>query len=322
MRSSSTRDLHELPKFRDGLTFLYVEHASIEQEAKAIAIYNKSGSSLVPVAALGTLMLGPGTRITHAAIKALSENGVTTVWVGEDMTRYYSSGTGETRSARNIIRQATVWADSEKHMMVVIRMYRKRFIELLPQGLDLRQIRGREGVRVRETYAFWSRETGVTWNGRNYDRKDWHESDPINRSLSTGASVLYGLCHAAIVSSGFSPALGFIHTGKQLSFVYDIADLYKSEILIPAAFQAVAQDSQCAEQNTRLKIRQRFKETRLLDRIVDDIESLFEGFTQQNGGDTDEQYQSDAAMPGQLWDPVSEVSGGVDYGSDDTGENT
>ena len=321
MRPPANRDLHELPKFRDGLSYLYVEHAVIEQEAMGIAVYNESGSALVPVAALATLMLGPGTKVTHAAMKALADNGVTTLWVGEEMTRCYCSGMGETRSSHNLLKQAEAWANPETHLKVVVRMYQKRFAEMLPDDLNLRQIRGREGVRVRETYAHWSRVTGVPWNGREYDRKEWSQADPINRALSCGASLLYGISHSAILSSGFSPGIGFIHSGKQLSFVYDVADLYKAEILIPSAFQAVAEDHRNAEQLTRMRMRILFKETRLLEKIVDDIENLFEGLASADSGDT-ECYLSDAAPPGKLWDPNGDVSGGVSYDGNDIGESS
>jgi len=210
----SSRNLKELPKFRDGLSYLYVEHAVIEQEARAIALYDEEGVTLVPAAALGVLMLGPGTRITHAAIRALAENGCTVLWVGEGFGRFYASGMGETRSAARLLRQARAWADRSSRIEVVKRLYRFRFDTPPPEGLTIGQLRGLEGVRVREQYARWSRETGVAWKGRSYDRSRWDSSDPVNRALSAGAACLYGLCHAAIVSAGYSPALGFIHTGE------------------------------------------------------------------------------------------------------------
>jgi len=210
----SARNLKELPKFRDGLSYLYVEHAVVEREAGGIGIYDQEGLTLAPVAGLGVLFLGPGTRITHAAIRLLAENGCTVAWVGEGMARFYAQGLGDTRSAARLYRQARAWAEPALHLQVVMRLYRMRFPEPLPEGLTLEQVRGLEGVRVRETYARWSRETGVPWHGRSYDRGNWRAADPVNRALSSGASYLYGLAHAAIVSMGFSPALGFIHTGK------------------------------------------------------------------------------------------------------------
>ncbi len=314
-----SRNLKELPKFRDGLSYLYVEHAVIEQEAKGVALYDQQGVALVPAAALGVLLLGPGTRITHAAMRALADNGCTVLWVGEGVGRLYAAGIGETRSAANLLRQARAWADPAAHLEVVHRLYRFRFPTPLPEGLHLRQLRGLEGRRVRDCYASWSRRTGVPWSGRSYDRGQWQAADPVNRALSAGAAFLYGLCHAAILSAGYSPALGFIHTGKQLSFVYDVADLYKTETVVPAAFLTVAESSQGVEARVRRVLRQRLQEARLLERAVDDLHRLFTGlWPDESGGQAD--YDEDPARPGRLWGPQGEVAGGVAYDDPGPGE--
>lgn len=196
-------DLHTLPKVRDSWSFLYVEHGRIEQEAQAIAIHDMRGKTPVPCASLTTLMLGPGTSITHAAIKALADNGCLTIWAGEDGIRFYAQGMGETRSAANLLHQARMWADPAKHLEVVRRLYEIRFQEPVPASATLSQIRGREGMRVRRAYADVSAETGVPWRGRSYKRGQWRRTDSVNRALSSANSCLYGVCHAAIVSAGF-----------------------------------------------------------------------------------------------------------------------
>jgi len=307
-------DLHILPKVRDSWSYLYVEHARIEQEDKAIALYDAGGKTPVPCAALTLLMLGPGTSITHAAIRALANNGCLVAWTGEEGVRFYAQGMGETRSARHVLWQAWQWADPKRRLEVVMRMYRMRFAEPPPPGLTLRQIRGLEGVRVREAYARASRETGVPWTGRSYKRQRWGETDVVNRALSSANAALYGVCHAAIVAAGYSPALGFIHTGKMLSFVYDIADLYKVELTIPVAFRAAAEGAEGLEGRVRRQCRDAFTAGRLLERIVDDIDRALgvRSMTEAvSGGDPD----VDRALPGGLWDPEEgEVSGGVNYG--------
>lgn len=237
------RDLHELPKLRDSLSYMYVERAVIERKQYAIEVINQQGRTLVPVASLCLLMLGPGTNITHAAIKVLADNGCSVLWVGEDATRFYAQGLGETRKAYHLLRQAELASDPETRSQVVMRMYQMRFNEELDPGLSLPQIRGFEGVRVRRAYNQASITFGVPWQGRKYDRTSWKRSDPINRAISAANALLNGISHAAIVSGGYSPAIGFIYTGKQLSFVYDIADLYKTEITIPTAFQVVSESS-------------------------------------------------------------------------------
>lgn len=305
-------DLRILPKVRDSLSYLYVEHCRIDQESKAIALHDASGKTPVPCASLLLLMLGPGTTITHAAIRVLADSGCLVAWVGEEGVRFYAQGLGETRSARGLLRQAQLVSHPASRLAVVMRLYRMRFAEPLPEGLSLVQVRGREGIRVREAYARASRETGVPWRGRVYRRSGWDAADAVNRALSAANSCLYGVCHAAIVAAGFSPGLGFIHTGKMLSFVYDIADLYKADMAIPAAFRAAAGGEAGIESRTRLACRDAFRDQRLLARIIPDIQSALD---LGSAGESDLDW--DAAAPGGLWDPQADViAGGVNYAVD------
>jgi len=289
-----------------------VEHCRVDQDHYAIAVRDENGKIPIPCANLALLMLGPGVSITHAAISVLTDHGCLVVWCGEEGIRFYAVGMGETRSAANFLHQAKMWADSDLHMQVVRRMYELRFSEALDPHLTLKQIRGIEGVRVREAYAGASRETGVAWSGRKYRRDKWGSADPINRALSAANACLYGICHAAIVSAGFSPALGFVHTGKMLSFVYDIADLFKTEISIPVAFRATAEAKDGLERTVRLMCRDQFAQTRILERIVPDIQKVL--FAESRGKELKSAFDQDAAAPGCLWDPKEgEVEGGRTY---------
>lgn len=304
------KDLHVLPKFSDGWSYLYVEHCRIDQEARAIAIHDESGKVPVPCANLALLMLGPGVSITHAAVSVLADHGCLVAWCGEKGVRFYAVGMGKTRSASNFLHQARMWGHEGYRMQVVRRLYQLRFAEKFDPQLTIRQIRGMEGVRVRDAYARVARETGVPWAGRSYRRDRWSSADPVNRALSAANSCLYGICHAAIVTAGFSPALGFIHTGKMLSFVYDVADLYKTEITIPVAFHAAAEGQEGLERRVRLTCRDRFVSTRLLERIIPDIQAALmlpkRGATCDSGP-----FDQDASAPGSLWDPLEgEVQGG------------
>lgn len=308
------KDLHQLPKVRDRLSYLYVEHCRIDQEARAIAIHNADGVTPVPCASLALLMLGPGTRITHAAVLALADNGCLMVWCGEQGVRCYACGQGVTRNAKNLLHQARLATRRSTRLTVVRRLYQMRFEEKLDDSLSLQQIRGMEGVRVRDAYAQWSRATGVPWSGRAYKRDDWKSADPINRALSAANSCLYGVCQAAIVAAGYSPALGFIHTGKQLSFVYDVADLYKANVTVPAAFEAVAATPESLESDVRRRCRDLFASEKLLQRIVSDIDSAL-NIAAATEDDPDLDFDVDPALPGCLWDPeTGEVLGGVSYG--------
>ena len=291
-------DLHELPKFKDSLSYLYTDHVIIEQDKKSIMLIDKESRTHVPCANLSLLMLGPGTSITHESIKNLCDNGCLIAWTGEEGVRFYASGMGETRSAKNILHQAKLVSNPKRRLEVVRRLYAKRLIFDETDNMSIEQLRGVEGIRVRDSYAKASEEYGVPWKRRKYDRVSWYRADPINRALSCANSCLYGICHAGIVSIGYSPALGFIHTGKQLSFVYDIADLYKTEITIPLAFETTAESEKDLERRVRTKLRDRFKEAKLLKRIVQDIDEVMDitDRSQQNFP-----ADSDPALPSPLW---------------------
>lgn len=313
-------DLRQLPRFDDSLSFLYVEHVRIEQHEKAVALVNPDGLTPVPAASLALLMLGPGTTISHAAVKALADNNCTVVWSGEEGVRFYAAGMGGTRGSAALIRQALLVSHPRLRLEVVTRMYRKRFPGGLDPHLSLQQIRGMEGIRVREAYAAASKSTGVAWSGRNYQRGNWNAADPVNRALSAGNACLYGLVQAALISAGYSTALGFIHTGKQLSFVYDIADLYKADLIIPTAFDVVAWNPSSVEREMRMACRRKFQESRLMQRILPDVVDVLDASGVPDVRD-DPVWDADGAAPGALWDPSQgrdgRVEGGANYGDPD-----
>lgn len=298
------QNMHDLPRLRDSLTYLYVEYAILEKHKQAIECIQESGRMVVPSAELSVLLLGPGTSISHAAVAALGRTGCAIIWVGQDGTKYYAHGGGETRHARRLIHQARLASDPRLRREVVLRMYYHRFGSVLTGDLTLEQVRGKEGARVRRAYREASETFGVPWRGRRYDRGSWNNSDPINRALSSANALLNGICHTAIVSGGYSPALGFIHNGKTRSFVFDIADLYKSELTIPIAFEVVAESDQSIGKRVRALCRERFKEAKLLQRILPDIDRLLDVPLQAaptiEPGDID----ADGALPTELWDQI------------------
>ncbi len=308
MAGKAIHSMQDLPRVRDGWTFLFVEHARIERRDSAIEILEESGRIPVPIAALSALLLGPGTSVTHAAMAALAESGCSVVWLGEGLTRFYASGMGETRLAGNLLAQAQAWADPEKRLAVVFRMYRHRFgADELSDGLTIEQVRGHEGVRVREAYARASEMYGIEWRGRNYKKGSWDGTDAVNRALSAANACLYALCHAAIVATGFSPGLGFIHTGKQLSFVYDIADLYKVNITVPVAFREAAGGSDKLESRVRRACRDAFYQHRLLEAVVPDIQRVL-GLKEESARFLTIRSLDDADPF--LWDPTAGVVAG------------
>jgi len=271
------KDLHELTRFSDRLSFLFLEKGHIEQHQTSVAYVTEKETVPIPAANLALLMLGPGTTITHAAIHNLADCNCLVVWCGEEGGRFYSHGRGGTFGAEKLLEQAELYCNIRSRAAVVRRMYEKRFGDALDPGLTLEQIRGREGYRVRNAYRQQAERFKVKWEGRNYDAGDWNAADPVNRALSSANACLHGLTQAAILTAGYSPAIGFIHTGKALSFVYDIADLYKVELIVPLVFELIANSERNVEQRARQDCRELFQNSRLLDRILPDIEEVLHG---------------------------------------------
>ena len=167
-----------------------------------------------------------------------------------------------------------------------------RFGEEPPQRRSVEQLRGIEGARVREMYKRMAAKYGVEWKARNYDTQNWDAGDIPNRCLSAATSCLYGVSEAAVLAAGYAPAVGFIHSGKPLSFVYDVADIYKFETVVPVAFRIAARKSRSPEQEVRLACRDAFRETRLLERIIPGIEDMLSA-----GGIEPPESPEDAVLP-------------------------
>ncbi|WP_314849707.1 type I-E CRISPR-associated endonuclease Cas1e [Rothia mucilaginosa] len=266
----------ELFRSSDRLSFVYVEHATISRADSAVTFVKEEGVVHCPAASLSALLLGPGTRITHQAMALLGECGTTVVWVGEQGVRYYASGKSVARSSRLLIAQAKLVSNTRSRLAVARMMYQWRFPGEDTSELTMQQLRGREGARVRSVYRQWSERTGVPWERREYDPNNFGDGSPINQALSAAHAALYGIVHAAIVSLGCAPGLGFVHTGNSWSFVYDVADLYKAEITIPAAFEVVAGYTEGMDIGsvTRRAVRDRIRSEKVMERVVRDIQRL------------------------------------------------
>lgn len=269
----------ELVRISDRLSFLYVEHCSINRDSNALTIKDIQGTAHVPAAAIGVLLLGPGTTVTQQAMLLLSDSGSTCVWVGERGVRYYAHGNPLARSSRLLELQAAAVSNRRARLGVARAMYEMRFPGEDVSRLTMQQLRGREGARVRRIYRANSERTGVEWERRKYDPDRWEDSDPVNKALSAANAALYGVIHSVIVALGCSPALGFIHTGHYRSFVYDIADLYKAEVSIPVAFDVVAESSLNITARTRRRVRDYLYDGKLIERSTRDIQTLVLGDT-------------------------------------------
>jgi CRISPR-associated protein Cas1 len=260
---------------KDRLSVLYIEKGQLDVLDGAFVVVDKTGvRTHIPVGGVVCLMLEPGTRVSHAACALAARVGTLLVWIGEAGVRLYSAGQPGGARADRLLYQAKLALDPDLRLKVVRRMYAMRFGEEPPQRRSVEQLRGIEGARVREMYKRMAAKYGVEWKARNYDTQNWDAGDIPNRCLSAATSCLYGVSEAAVLAAGYAPAVGFIHSGKPLSFVYDVADIYKFETVVPVAFRIAARKSRSPEQEVRLACRDAFRETRLLDHIVPGIEDM------------------------------------------------
>lgn len=260
---------------KERLSVLYIEYGQLDVLDGAFVVVDKNGvRTHIPVGGVVCLMLEPGTRVSHAACALAARAGTLLVWIGEAGVRLYSAGQPGGARADRLLYQAKLALDDELRLKVVRKMYALRFGEEPPQRRSVDQLRGIEGARVRETYKRLAAQCGVEWKARNYDTSEWDKSDLPNRCLSAATSCLYGVTEAAVLAAGYAPAIGFIHTGKPLSFVYDVADVYKFETVVSLAFRIAARNPVNPEQQVRLACRDSFRETKLLERIIPGIEDM------------------------------------------------
>ena len=253
-----------LPRAADRMSFLYLEHCVVHREDGAVTARDDKGLVRVPAASLLAVLLGPGTSMSHQAMCLLGECGTTAVWVGERGVRYYAHGRSLATSSRLLVEQAARVSSPQKRLAVARKMYTMRFAGEDVDGLTMQQLRGREGARIRSVYRENSKRTGVPWKRREYEHDDFDASDPINQALSAAHAALYGVIHAVVVSLGCSPGLGFVHTGHECSFVYDVADLYKADVTIPIAFDVIAEGMSDIAATTRRRVRDRIFELKVI----------------------------------------------------------
>ncbi|MGI6315392.1 MAG: type I-E CRISPR-associated endonuclease Cas1e [Christensenellales bacterium] len=305
-RGAKKASLPDLPRINERVTFLYIEHAKINRRDSAITVADKRGIVHIPAAMIGVLLLGPGTDISHRAVELIGDTGTSMVWVGERGIRNYAHGRALAHSTRLLEKQAKLVSNTRTRLAVARKMYQMRFPEEDVSAFTMQQLRGREGARVRNAYRKYSQKYKIQWDGREYDPDDFASSTPVNQALSAANVALYGVAHSVITAIGLSPGLGFVHTGHDKSFVYDIADLYKAEYTIPLAFEIASRAK--PEDNigslARQAMREKFVDGKIMKRIVQDVQTLL-------GAEEDEQIYADIIH---LWDERERlVPHGVNY---------
>ena len=251
--------LKPLP-IKDRISVIYIEKGNLDVIDGSFVVVDKTGiRTHIPIGTVACLMLEPGTRVSHSAVVLAARVGCLLVWIGEAGVRLYAAGQpGGARSDR-LLYQAKLALDDSARLKVVRKMYALRFREEPPERRSVEQLRGIEGVRVRKMYELLARQYGVDWKHRNYDHTEWESGDVPNRCLSSATACIYGICEAAILAAGYAPAVGFIHTGKPQSFVYDVAD---------------GKNPRNPEREVRLACRDAFRQSHILDKIIPTIEEV------------------------------------------------
>jgi len=267
---------------KERAAMVFVERARLDVlDGAFVAVDAEGGRTHLPVGGIACLMLEPGARISHAAVVLAARAGTLVIWVGEGGVRLYSAGQPGGARSDKLLWQASLALDDAARLRVVRKMYALRFGEDAPQRRSIDQLRGIEGVRVRKSYELLARQHGVSWTRRAYDPDDWQTADLPNRCLSAATSCLHGLTEAAVLAAGYAPAIGFLHTGKPRSFVYDIADIYKFDTVVPEAFRIAGQAQKGRldmppERAVRLACRDTFRRTGFLGKIIPRIEEVLE----------------------------------------------
>lgn len=309
MASPKTK-ISEVPQVSDRVTFIYVEHAKISRMDGAITVAESRGIVRIPAAIIGILFLGPGTDISHRAVELLGDSGTSIAWVGEHGIRQYAHGRSLSHSSRFLEKQALLVSNMRTKLQVARAMYEMRFPDEDVSDLTMQQLRSKEGARIRKLYRNMAKKYSVKWDGRTYDPDNFDSGDPVNQALSSSNVALYGLVYSAVSAMGMAPGLGFVHKGHDLSFVYDIADLYKAELTIPISFQIASEhaDGENISKIARQKMRDQFVDGKVLARIVKDIQILL-------GVEEDEKINVETLS---LWDDKQgSVSYGVNYGGNE-----
>lgn len=254
---------------KDRISIVHIGKGNVDVKDGAFVVIDKNGvREQIPIGGVSCVMLEPGSRISHAAMKMCADVQCLVLWAGDGGTRIYSAGLpGGARSDR-ILYQAKLALDETARLNVVRKMYELRFGEPPPSRRSVDQLRGIEGARVRKMYQAFAKRYGVNWRSRNYDQKDWGTADVPNRCLSVATASLYGITEAAVLAAGYSSAIGFIHTGKPLSFVYDIADIVKFQDVVPMAFRIASQNPHNPEREVRIGCRNLFRKERTLARLI------------------------------------------------------
>lgn len=244
-----------------------------------------SGDYAIPLQGVSMIMLGPGTTVSHDALRLLANARTALAAVGEDGVRLYTAPPLIPDRSGLARRQARLWGNDASRLDVARRMYAWRLGEVLPhRTLDV--LRGIEGARMKESYRLLAQKIGVEWRGRRYDRARPHAADLPNQALNHASSAVEGAAAIAVAATATIPQLGFIHEDAGQSFVLDIADLYRDTVTIPCAFRAAKLAAEKQDENIERATRRLTGGTLALEQVIPAmIERIKSLFSEESGKD-------------------------------------
>lgn len=305
---ASKPSIHDLVRVEDRISFLYLEYAALTRYEGSLNVKRRTGNIHIPLAQIGCLWLGPSVTLTHQAMTLISECRTAVMWVGEDGLAFYAHGSPLSRSSRLLTAQAEIHTNRSMRLSCAKAMYRMRFGDDVPDRVtSISTLRGAEGARVKRVYRIYADKYGVEWGGRVYTPGVLGKSDTVNQALTVAHHCMYAVVSGVIHGLGLHPGMSVVHNGTQDSFVYDIADLYKTELCVPVAFR-VARDYEDINGRklasvVRAEMRKDMTAARIVPRAVSDIHTLL------NCGPV----QGDYSTADYLWDVGGDSASGVNY---------
>ncbi|WP_404379510.1 type I-E CRISPR-associated endonuclease Cas1e [Caenispirillum salinarum] len=264
---------------RNGLVYLEYCRLTIDNGSLAL-LYEGTGEEMeLPYQAVSAVMLGPGTSITHDAIRHLSAHGTAIVAVGTGGTRMYTAPPIFERTADLAQKQAVYFASEQTRLMVALRMYEKRFGER-PRASSLDALRGMEAARIKRSYELLAQQEKITWKGRRFDRANPDGADPPNQAINHAVTALEAAVAIAVAATGTVPQLGFLHEAPGIGWTLDLCDLYRTTITVPVAFRAVREINEGRHHGERLervvrrKMARHIEQAKVIDTVIDDIKEI------------------------------------------------
>jgi CRISP-associated protein Cas1 len=238
-----------------------------------------AGVYQLPFQNVTNILLGPGTTISHDALRILARNGTGVIAVGEDGVRFYASMPFGADSSELARKQVTLWANPDRRVAVARRMYALRMGEVVPHA-DLNALRGIEGHRMKEIYKQCALKYGIEWTGRRYDRNNPANDDDINTAINHASVAVRSAAMIAVAITTTIPQLGFIHEASGDAFCLDIADIFRASVLLPAAFEAVKIYQEGREQDlervTRQHIGRKLRKDKVIPEMIDKIKKVLD----------------------------------------------